>query len=300
MAIAKMQSSVGADDLMLLLQLQRAGTLTKAAERQGVDSSTLFRALQKLERRLGLRLFQRGRHGYQATEITLSLLPHAERLESEVLAACQLLQQPVDIQGIVRLTTTDLLFDCLLCPVLAELQQRFPGLVLEVATGNELVSLTRRDADFALRAAESVPEHLIGKALGQLDVALFCHQQHQCDDISQALQQGVGWIAVDQALPQHPTVLWRKKHYPQHKPTVLASSVLAVQQLVASGTGMALLPVLQARRFPQLRQISPVISEASSVLWLLAHPEMRHLNRLQQSFHLLHQGILALLQQQQP
>jgi DNA-binding transcriptional LysR family regulator len=99
-----------ADDLALLLALTRAPTLADAATRLGVDTSTVFRALQRIEKQLGRRLFDRDRRGYHAGELALQLAAHAERIEGELEAArSQLAARDDSVSGLVRITTTDTL-----------------------------------------------------------------------------------------------------------------------------------------------------------------------------------------------
>jgi DNA-binding transcriptional LysR family regulator len=54
-------------DLPLILALSRDRTLAGAAERLGVDLSTVFRRLNTLEKRLRVRLFDRSALAYQPT-----------------------------------------------------------------------------------------------------------------------------------------------------------------------------------------------------------------------------------------
>jgi DNA-binding transcriptional LysR family regulator len=78
--------------------------------RLGVDVSTVFRAPQRIEKRLGRRLFERDRHGYRAGDLALQLAGHAERIESELEAArSQLATRDEHVSGLVRVTTTDTL-----------------------------------------------------------------------------------------------------------------------------------------------------------------------------------------------
>ena len=79
--IANTQYDLSASDLEVVLALTRGITLAGSAVRLGVDASTIFRALQRLERRLGQRLFERTRSGYLATELATQLAAHAEEVE---------------------------------------------------------------------------------------------------------------------------------------------------------------------------------------------------------------------------
>src|SRR3546814_7095223 len=71
----------------LALAVQRAGSRTGAARGLGVDHSTVFRRLNALEARLGVRLFERLPGGaYQATPAGERMAAAAERMEDEALA----------------------------------------------------------------------------------------------------------------------------------------------------------------------------------------------------------------------
>src|ERR1043165_9723982 len=94
---------LGAADLALLLALVRAGNLAGAAQLAGVDASTVFRTVQRAEKSLGQRLFERSRHGYPATELGQRLAEHAARIETELEAARSAAQaREAAVSGVVR------------------------------------------------------------------------------------------------------------------------------------------------------------------------------------------------------
>ena len=75
--IAPPQYQLGAAELEVLLAMVRTGTLAAAGERLGVDASTVFRAIQRIERGLGQSLFDRSGHRAVLTEAGERLLPAA-------------------------------------------------------------------------------------------------------------------------------------------------------------------------------------------------------------------------------
>ena len=79
--VAQPQYTLTASDLEVVLALSRGASLAGAGERLGVDASTVFRSLQRLERNLGQRLFERTRAGYLQTELAAELAGHAEEME---------------------------------------------------------------------------------------------------------------------------------------------------------------------------------------------------------------------------
>src|SRR5262245_59854150 len=165
---------LGAAELALLLALVRAGNLAAAAQLASVDASTVFRTVQRAERALGQRLFERSRQGYRATELGQQLAEHAERIEAELEAARSAAQvREGAVSGLVRISTTDTLLHGLLLPTLAPLQQAHPRLRLEISARNELANLTQRETDVALRATHRPPPHLVGRHLGPIRMAVY-------------------------------------------------------------------------------------------------------------------------------
>jgi DNA-binding transcriptional LysR family regulator len=74
--------------------------------------------------------------------------------------------------------------------------------------------------------------------------------------------------------------VWRKRRHPKVVPTYRVNSILTVMEMVALGLGVGVLPMFLAEGRSDLRQLTPVIDEAQTELWILAHPESRHLRRV--------------------
>jgi len=276
-----MQYELAPADLALVLALHRAGTLAAAGERLDVNASTVFRMLQRLERGLGQTLFERGRRGYTALELARTLAAQAEQVEAALEAARAAAQaQPGQAAGTVRLTTTDTLLHGLLAPALAALHREQPRLQFELHTGNELASLSRRDADIALRATSRPPAHLVGRRVGPIRVALYAARSGAIKHWDQVEAGAAAWVAPDDGLPEHPSVRWRQKHFPTLRPAFRTGSVQSVAELVALGLGVGVLPLFLAEPRHELRRLTEPLDEAETDLWLLTHPETRHLQRV--------------------
>ena len=171
---AATQFRLTASDLEVVLAMVRSGTLAAAGERLGVDASTVFRSLKRIERGLSQPLFKRSRTGYLAGELALLLAEQAEQVEAALESARSTTQAaPQQVSGTVRITTTDTILHGLVAPALKALHAQHPALAWELHTGNELASLTRRDADIAVRATRRPPQHLVGKHVGPIRVALY-------------------------------------------------------------------------------------------------------------------------------
>ena len=279
--IARTQYKISPGDLEMTLALIRGGSLATAGERLGVDASTVFRALQRIERGLGRRLFERTRSGYRATELATRLAEHAEQMEVALEAARSSVEaQPTQVSGTVRITTTDTVLHGLVAPALRGLQKAHPLLSYELHTGNELASLTRRDADIAVRATTRPPQHLVGKHIGPIRGALYAAKKGSAGKLADVEAGKADWIAPDDALPEHPSVVWRKRCFPKVAPRYRVGSILSVLELVAHGLGVGVVPLFLADGRSDVVRLTEPLDECETDLWLLTHPESRHLRRV--------------------
>src|SRR5688500_700479 len=104
--LAQMQDAW--DALRSFLAVARHRSLQGAARAIGVNHSTMFRRLNTLEARLGVRLFDRSPRGYALTAAGEHMLASAERVEDEILGLeRRLLGGDVRLAGSLRVTTTD-------------------------------------------------------------------------------------------------------------------------------------------------------------------------------------------------
>lgn len=276
-----MQYKLTPADLEVALALSRFGTLASAGERLGVDASTVFRALQRVERGLGQRLFERTRSGYVANELGVDLAEQAERMEQALEAARSRVEaSPAQLSGTVRITTTDTILHGLVAPALRDLGRLHPLLNHELHTGNELASLTRRDADIAVRATRRPPQHLVGKQIGPIKVAVYAARRGGARLFADVEAGRCDWIAPDDALPDHPSVTWRKRHFPKVLPRYRVNSILSVLELVALGLGVGIVPLFLVEGRKDVVRLTEPLDECETDLWLLTHPESRHLRRV--------------------
>lgn len=272
--------TLGADDLQLVLALARTGTLAAAGKRMGVDQSTVFRALQKLEKRLGFVLFDRVRTGCRPTETAEQLAQHAEIIEAEIEAArSTIATADGPAHGLVRISTTDVLLNALVIPSLSILIRTEPLLRFEMSSGYQLANLSKRDADIALRVTTKPPNNMIGRSLGAIKEAVFA-LKHDNGQVGSSDLSTLPWIELDDSIPNNPAFKWRNRVAPAASTVLRAPSIQTLFDCVVSGIGIAVLPVFMTRGNKHLVRLSEDIPECNKHLWLLAHPDSRHLRRV--------------------
>lgn len=262
-------------DLRYVLAIARYGTLSAAARRLRVDQTTVARRLAVAEKQLGARLFDRIGGRMRATAAGETTIAHAERVEAEIGR----LEEAIGgadqaATGKVRLSSVPILINRVLLPALPDLIARHPGLTLELAGEARNVSLSRREADIALRQARPSGGTALARRIGGLDYAVYAPTKRGARDLP--------WITYEDELADLPQARWIAQHV---KPDALAplrvNDADAALLAVRAGIGRTLLPVVAARAEPGLRAENGGKPVLVRDLWLLVHPELRRLARIE-------------------
>ncbi|MCJ2080035.1 LysR family transcriptional regulator [Methylobacterium sp. J-090] len=139
------------DHLQIFLAVARHGQMLEAGRRLGLNHATVARRLENLEAAVGTALFHRRPNGSTLTEAGERLLPSAERIEAEVIAATSRMHsEEAETTGTVRIGAPDALGNLFLARELSLLARRHPNLVIELVPLPRTFSLSRREADLAI------------------------------------------------------------------------------------------------------------------------------------------------------
>ncbi len=286
--VAKMQveASYRWDDVRIFLALHREGTLALAARRLGVDTSTASRRLVALEEALGARLFDRTRDGLQPTSAAEQLLAHAEEAErgmmSIALAASGL---DVRAEGTVRITAPPGIIELFLAPVLVELHRSHPRLVVELDASQQVLDLSRREADIALRTVRPQGADLIMTKLTTSTYVPLANPDY-AQQAARSKSETLRWITWGDAYVRIPPAQWVARHVEQRCVVLKTSSLTAQAAAAASGLGIALLPEDFVSQF-SLTPVTLPKSFAAAVadapvdeVWLVGHRALRDVPRV--------------------
>ncbi|WP_129139341.1 LysR family transcriptional regulator [Modicisalibacter coralii] len=275
-------------DLQVVLAIVEAGSLAGAARRLGVSHATVFRRLGALEKRLGVRLFERARSGYAPTPAGDDLAATASRVAEEIDGAeRRLLGRDLALSGSLRITTTDTLLMGLLTPLFAEFRAAHPRITLEVAVSNRPLNLGRRDADIAIRPSNAPPETLVGRRAGRIAQAVYAPRGSatQADELP--------WVGPDAHLGYPALEAWMRRRGVDSHVGYRVDSMLGMLAAVRSGLGQGVLPCYLADGEPALCRRDEPIAELATDLWLLTHPDLRRTARVLAFFDAMAIGLAA-------
>lgn len=274
--------------LPTFLAIAEHGSLAGAARQLGQNHSTVFRRLNALEQDMGVRLFERLQEGYVPTTAGERLIELAREADLSIQKIeRELVGRDLAPSGKVRVTAAANIARTVLPPVFAKLKKDYPQISIELVVGDSDYDLNRREADIAVRATSSPPEHLVGRQIMQLDWWL-CRRKGSRAQQPTSIEQlaDIPLIGADSSLMRLKVFQWLEANY--SKQIVARSNDLSTMAALASaGLGYAILPSDQ-QEDGLCRLLR--IPESEGALWLLTHPDLRHVTRIKVVWDVLVQG----------
>ncbi|WP_020408316.1 LysR family transcriptional regulator [Hahella ganghwensis] len=278
---AKMNSDLRWEDLRVILAIYKSGSLSGAARVLEVSHATVFRRLQGIESRIGASLFERHRSGYEPTLAGEDLAQTAERVELEILGAeRRVMGRDLKLSGTIRVTTTDTLLSGMLSPIFHQFGAHNPEICLEVVVSNRVFNLSKRDADVAVRPSISPPDHLVGRLLGRITMAIYGSVDLVPDKTDDQEISRLQWIGPDSHMGYPALEKWMEDHSYHDRCRYRVDSLLAMLWAAREGAGLAVLPCYLAENDAGLRRLGDPVPELETDLWILTHPDLRNVMRI--------------------
>jgi DNA-binding transcriptional LysR family regulator len=282
------------NDLKLVLAITRAGTLGGGATALAVNHSTAFRRLNALEEKLGVRLFERLPGGvYQPTAEGERVAATAERVETEADALSREVGgSDQRLTGALRVTSSETLAYSVLTEQLAWFRAAHPGIVVELVVDNRILSLSRREADIALRVTRPKEPDLFGRKLADIAWTVYGAPSVLDGPIATLADRDfIGWGAEVTGIA---AADWIGENIEPARVVYRASSLINQFTAARAGIGLVLLPCYLGDIEPGLRRaIAAPIPELTRELWIVTHSDLRKTARVRAFFDIVGDGLVA-------
>lgn len=268
------------DDVRSFLAIARMRTLSGAARSLGVRQSTMSRRLEALESRAGARLLQKTPSGYELTALGEAVLGNAERMEAEAIAVERTVQgRDVALSGVVRVTTVDVMASRFMPAAIARLHKRYPGISVDVMSERRSLSLSRREADLAIRMVPFEGRELVSRRMARSTSAIYASPEYLAQygrDLT-APDHAIVTVLDDQA--HMPEARWLAQLLPQARVVMRSNSFEALAGASMAGLGLTVLPCYMGDWMSGLEKVLAEGSPQREV-WLGVHPDLRHMPRI--------------------
>ncbi|RAH37707.1 LysR family transcriptional regulator [Halomonas sp. SL1] len=236
------------NDAQAFLAVARHGTLSGAAGALGVGIATLGRRIERLEGAMRIPLFVRQPSGYSLTAEGQALVPRAEALEAAAHAFSTGIEEDEALSGRVRLATAENLATRLILPALPAFRERHPGIAIDLVTDIATASLSRRDADLAIRMVKPERGNVSLRRLATLGYGLYAGLDYLARRPAGAKGgHDDAYITWGERHAHLPAARWVTERLDGREPALTTTSLDAQVVAAEAGLGLAVLPHLLAR-----------------------------------------------------
>jgi len=155
-------------ELSAFISVVDAGGFTAAARRRGEAQSTISKAVNSLEKRLGVGLLQRSTRSVTLTDQGQKYYERTKPLVEEIeVADSELTNSRLEISGLVRVAAPSTFGRLHLLPVIPQLLSEHPGLRLDLVLSDSIRDLVEDRIDVAIRlSAVNDPNSVVRRVAG--------------------------------------------------------------------------------------------------------------------------------------
>ncbi|MCK9512627.1 MAG: LysR family transcriptional regulator [Pigmentiphaga sp.] len=153
-------------ELDIFMRVAGERSFSAAARALDCDPSTVSKLIQRMETRLGVRLFHRTSRMLHLTQEGESYLEGAQRvLEALEEAEEGVARRLAEVEGVLRVNSTLLIAQSRLLPVMPELTRRHPKLQIELILTAAPLDLFEHQIDLSLRSGHVPDSSLVARRI---------------------------------------------------------------------------------------------------------------------------------------
>lgn len=253
--------------------------MTAAAGLLGVNQTTVSRRLAQAESNLGATLFERRPNGVSPTEAGRRALRAANEVESVVGdLERDVMGRDLALAGSLVVSTTDAVAHYL--PTLfSTFAAAHAEVVLTVDTSPMARSLSRREADVAIRWTRTPSEGLWGRKLIDVDYAIYGARE-LVDTVGSTDPAAYPWVTYAAVARARMQEAWMRRHVPDVTVVARYTTQLALQAAIRSGCGIGFMPCGFAAGDASLVRFPGGWPDFAFPLWIVTHADLSRTARV--------------------
>jgi DNA-binding transcriptional LysR family regulator len=272
------------DDLKIALAIARHGSLNAAARALRTTQPTVSRRLDALERRIGVKLFERAASGMSPTPLCAALVESLNQMEDGAQAVeRRIAARDTGLQGPITVTSLGWFGDDVLAPLLARFCARHKLVTIDLINDPRRFNLSRREADIALRIGSFDQEDLVQRNVAEVAYGLYASVGYLKRHASPDFLKGCAGHFVTSLVESPVKVVhieWLRAIAPRAHPVLRTNSIQSHIAAAEAGEAMAVLPRVLADRRSALLRLEPPLPEPSQPVKLGVHADMRRSPRI--------------------
>ncbi|MCF7646314.1 LysR family transcriptional regulator [Pseudochrobactrum asaccharolyticum] len=222
-------------------EVARTGSITEASLQLNVSASAISRQITKLEQDLNVALFERRPRGMVLSQAGELLSLHVTRLTLDTERALADVKEMHEIQrGIVKIATYEGFSILVLAEIIAQFQQQFPSVEIQVWVGNSIdicQRISNGQSDIGIVYSYAAPSHLQAEFITKRPIYVLMPPDHPLAQYEE--------VTLAEAV-QYPFALPDTDRTQRHLiNTALASTGLSIDPVFSSNSMATLLTYAQ-------------------------------------------------------
>lgn len=266
------------DDLQFFLAVARTGQLSSAARQLRTNHATVSRRIDRLERALSIKLFERNPRGYMLTAVGERLVESAEMIERETASfRSEASTGASQVAGVVRLSTLEGFGNFFLADRLPRFARSHANLSIEMVTIQQIVSLSRREADMSITLTSPRTDFYHYEPITTYRLFMYGARSYLAghppierreDFFAHRLIGYIEDMIFTPGLDYHREIL------PGLHASYQSSSIHAQLRATLNGIGLCVLPNFMAASYPELVPLIPEEVFLDRDYWCVCHRDL--------------------------
>ncbi|MGH1432061.1 MAG: LysR substrate-binding domain-containing protein [Neptuniibacter sp.] len=167
------------NDVSLFIQVVEHNSFTAAADKLGIQKSTISRRISQLEDDLGVRLIQRTTRKLSLTDEGQDLFERCQPLLDELTNATDhVTSKQSEPKGRLRITMPPEMGLFIMNDVVASFVEKYPLIQVDIELSPRVVDLVEEGIDLALRVGALSDSSLIGRRIAEVRLRLFASSNY--------------------------------------------------------------------------------------------------------------------------
>lgn len=281
--------------LKSFVAVAETGSLSAAARKIEVSQPSVGRHVAELERQLGIKLFRRGRAGYELSEDGIALLGRARAMREQAEAISRLALGATEaVAGTVRIAASEVVSAYVLPSMTAAFAEMEPGIEIEIVASNQVENLLRRDADIAIRMVEPSQLDLVARKITDIPLtacAATSYLDRRGRPASPAEIVGHDLVGYDRGMELIDGFREFGVEIDRHGFRFRTDNQIVFWEAIRTGNGIGFAQVPLVDREPLVEVILPGLPLPSLPMWIAMHRDVRTSARIRRVADFLYEQL---------
>jgi LysR family transcriptional regulator AphB len=269
-------------DVALFVAVAEQASFVEAARRTRTPTSTVSRAVARLEESLGVRLLQRTSRKVAVTDdgrqLLLSAGPLVDELQQALVAVADRRAEP---RGLVRITAPAYTGATRVATSLASFVRAHPGISVELDASNTVRDLIEERYDLAIRVGPIADSELVSRRLWESASGLFATRELIERELGKSRRASRPALSRVPAVTTRRNGKWRFEHHDGQIEEIVPSARFTVNdpraaiEVARHGAGFVVAPLDAAAQAPELVRVETTLGDPEKAQIHAVYPSRR-------------------------